>query len=51
MVVTVFSSLYVGVPIADKIGRKGVGPFLVSLCTYHNPYKKPDLDPADLLFL
>ena len=46
-----FASLYVGVPIAYKIGWKGGRPFLISLCTFPNPYKTPGLDPAVLMFL
>ena len=46
-----FASLYVGVPIAYKIGWKGGRPFLISLCTFPNPYKTPGLDPTVLMFL
>ena len=31
-----FASLLVGLPIADKILRKGGSPLLVSLCTFSN---------------
>ena len=45
------ASLQTGVPIPDKIGRKGGSPFLISLCTFPNPYKIPGLDPTGLIFL
>ena len=36
---------------ADKIGPKGDSPFSVSLCTFPNPNKIPDLDQTGLVFL
>ena len=45
------ASFYVGVTIADKIGRKSGGIFLVSWCSFRNPYKIPGLDTAGLILV
>ena len=39
-----FAILYVGVPISDKIGRKGGTPSLIGLCILARPYKIPGLE-------
>ena len=41
-----FAILYVGVPISDKIGRKGGTPSLIGLCILARPYKIPGLEPT-----
>ena len=46
-----FAILYVGVPISDKIGRKGGTPSLMVLCVLARPYKIPGLDPTECKFL
>ena len=33
----IFASLYVGVPIAEKIGLNGGNPFIRGLCTLADP--------------
>ena len=45
-----FASLYVGVLIADRIGRN-LGMLLVTVfCTFGRPYKIPGLDPIGEIF-
>ena len=51
IVVNFFSNLLVGVQIAEKIGRKGCSPFLVTLCTFPNLYKTRGLDPTGLMLI
>ena len=41
-----FAILYVGVPISDKMGRKGGTPSLIGLCILTRPYKIPGLEPT-----
>ena len=41
-----FARLYVGVPMADNIGRKNGQLFWTGLCTLARPYKIPGLDPV-----
>ena len=41
-----FANFYVGVPISDKIGRKGGTPSLIGLCILARPYKIPGLEPT-----
>ena len=43
--------LQVGVPTADKVGRRGGSPFLFSLRIFPKPHKIPGLDPTSLMFL
>ena len=40
-----FAILYVGVPISNKIGRKGETPSLINLCILAEPYKITGLEP------
>ena len=42
----IFTILYVGVPISDKIGQKGGTPSLIGLCILAQPYEMPGLDPT-----
>ena len=42
-----FANLYVGVPISDKIGRKGGTPSSIGLCILARPYKIPGLEPTE----
>ena len=46
-----FAHLYVGIPMADKIGPKGGSPALATLCTFPDLHKTPGLDPTGLMFL
>ena len=41
-----FGNLYVGVPISDKIGRKGGTPSSIGLWILARPYKIPGLEPT-----
>ena len=43
-----FASLYVGVPMADKIGLKDGGPSVAILWTLAKPYINPGLEPEGL---
>lgn len=45
------ASLWVSLPIADKIGWKGCNSLLLSFCSFPNKYKIPDLHLTDLTFL
>ena len=42
----IFTILYVGVPISDKIGQKGGTPSLIGLSILAQPYKMPGLEPT-----
>ena len=46
-----FASLYVGVPMADKIGLKDGRPSVSILWTLAEPYIIPGLEPQGLKFL
>ena len=45
-----FASLYVGVPMADKIGLKDGRPSVTILWTLAKPYVIPGLEPEGLKF-
>ena len=46
-----FPHLFVGVPIAERIGQKGGHTSITALSTLHKPYKLPGLLPSDFIYL
>ena len=46
-----FVILWLGVPIAERIGQKGGIPLRVSLWILPNPYKMPGLEPTGFILL